>query len=43
MNHWPFIVAAYALTVAGTLAVTAWSFVSMRRAEADAAALSDRS
>ena len=42
MNPWPFIVAAYALTVAGTLAVTAWSFVAMRRAEADAAALSDR-
>jgi len=42
VNPWPFIIAAYALTVAGTLAVTAWSFVAMRRAEADAAALSDR-
>lgn len=42
MNPWPFIIAAYALTAAGTLAVTAWSFVAMRRAEADAAALSDR-
>jgi len=42
VNPWPFIIAAYALTVAGTLAVTAWSFVTMRRAEADAAALGDR-
>ena len=42
MNPWPFIIAAYALSVAGTLAVTAWSFVAMRRAEADAAALGDR-
>ncbi len=42
MNPWPFIIAAYALTIAGTLAVTAWSFVAMRRAESDAAALSDR-
>jgi len=42
VNPWPFIIAAYALTVAGTLAVTVWSFVAMRRAEADAAALSDR-
>jgi len=43
MNAWPFIVAAYALTVGGTIAVTAWSYVAMRRAEGDAAALSDRS
>jgi Flp pilus assembly protein CpaB len=42
MNAWPFIVAAYALTLAGTLGVTAWSFAAMRRAEAEAAALSDR-
>jgi hypothetical protein len=42
MNAWPFIVAAYALTVLGTIGVTAWSFAAMRRAEAEAAALSDR-
>ena len=42
MNPWPFIIAAYALTVAGTLAVTLWSFAAMRRAEAEAAALGDR-
>ena len=42
MNPWPFIIAAYALTILGTLGVTAWSFAAMRRAEAEAAALSDR-
>ena len=39
MNHWPFIIAAYALTIAGTLGVTLWSLVAMRRAEADAEAM----
>jgi len=42
VNAWPFIIAAYALTITGTLAVTAWSFVAMRRAEAEAAMLSER-
>ena len=42
MNPWPFIIAAYALTVAGTLAVTLWSYAAMRRAEAEAAALGER-
>jgi hypothetical protein len=42
MNHWPFIVAAYAITLLGTLGVTAWSFVAMRRAERRADALRDR-
>lgn len=39
MNPWPFIVAAYALTIGGTLGVTAWSFLAMRRAEAEAETL----
>ena len=39
MNHWPFIIAAYALTIAGTLGLALWSFVAMRRAEAAADAL----
>ena len=39
MNPLPFIVAAYALTLIGTLGVTGWSFAAMRRAEADAEAL----
>jgi len=42
MNPWPFILAAYALTILGTLGVTAWSFSAMRRAEAEAASLSER-
>jgi hypothetical protein len=36
MNHWPFIIAAYGLTIAATLGVTIWSLVAMRRAEAEA-------
>jgi len=39
MNHWPFIIAAYALTIGGTLALTLASFAAMRRAEARADAL----
>ena len=42
MNAWPFIIAAYALSVGGTVAVTLWSFVAMRRAEAAAEAMSSR-
>jgi hypothetical protein len=34
MNHWPFIIAAYALTIVGTGGVTLWAFAAMRRAEA---------
>lgn len=39
MNHWPFIIAAYALTIAGTLGLTLWSWLAMRRSEAAAEAL----
>ncbi len=39
MNHWPFILAAYGLTILGTLGVTLWSWLAMRRAEAEADAL----
>ncbi len=39
MNHWPFIIAAYGLTIAGTLGVTLWSLLAMRRAEAEAEAV----
>ena len=42
VDAWPYIVAAYALTVLGTLAVTLWSWRAMRRAERDAEALSNR-
>lgn len=39
MNHWPFILGAYGLTVIGTLGLTYFSWIAMRRAEADAEAL----
>jgi hypothetical protein len=40
MNPWPFVIAAYAATIALTAALLLWSFTSMRRAEAAADALS---
>lgn len=33
MDLWPFIVAAYSVALAGTAALTAWSYLAMRRAE----------
>ena len=42
IDPWPFIVAAYAIAILGTLALTFWSWRAMRKAERDAAALSDR-
>ena len=38
-NHWPFIVAAYALTIVPVLLLVAASFRAMRKAEADVDAL----
>lgn len=39
MNHWPFIIAAYAFALLGTGGVILWSWHAMRRAEAEADAL----
>ena len=39
MNPWPFVIAAYAVTVLGTAAIAALSWRAMRRAEAAADAL----
>jgi hypothetical protein len=39
VNHWTFIIAAYALTIVGTFGVTVWSLIAMRRAEAEGDAL----
>jgi heme exporter protein CcmD len=39
MNHWPFIIAAYAVTALGTLGILGWSYVAMRRAETAVARL----
>lgn len=36
MNHWPFIIAAYAITILGTGGMAIWSLIAMRRAEARA-------
>lgn len=36
MNHWPFIIAAYALVLGATALVLAGSMLAMRRAERDA-------
>ena len=39
MNPWPFVIGAYALSVIGTVSLTAWSWAAMRHAEAEAAKL----
>jgi Heme exporter protein D (CcmD) len=38
----PFIIAAYALTIVATLAVTFWSWRAMRKAEREAEDLGNR-
>lgn len=42
MNHWPFIIAAYAFTVVGIGGLSLFSWLAMRRGEAAAEALRDR-
>lgn len=42
MNPWPFVIAAYAVTVGGTGGLLLWALATMRRAEAAADALSGR-
>lgn len=42
MNQWAFVIAAYGVTVVATVALAAWSYLSMRAAEADADALKRR-
>ena len=39
MNPWPFVAAAYAIALAGTAWLLLDSFLSMRRAEAEAVKL----
>jgi hypothetical protein len=34
LDHWDFVVSAYAIGVGGTLAMVAWSWLAMRKAEA---------
>lgn len=42
MNHWPFVIAAYAIALGGTGGLTLWSLLAMRRAEARAEAVTRR-
>ena len=42
MNPWPFVIAAYGLTFAATLATSLWAWRSAKSAEARAATLLDR-
>jgi len=39
VNHWPFILGAYAFALLGTIGVTWSSWSAMRRAEAEAEAV----
>lgn len=39
MNPWPFVIAAYGVGLALTIVLLLWAFVSMRRAETAAQAL----
>jgi len=34
LDQWPFVIAAYAVVIAATLALAGWSWLAMRRAEA---------
>ncbi len=36
MNPWPFVMGAYAVTILAVSALTLWSWIAMRRGEADA-------
>lgn len=39
MNPWPFVAAAYAVAIGGTIALVIASYAAMRRAERKAEAL----
>ena len=42
MNPWPFVIGAYSVAILLTAALLVWSYLSMRRAEAAADALSQK-
>ncbi|WP_019833446.1 hypothetical protein [Sphingomonas sp. PR090111-T3T-6A] len=42
MSQWPFVIAAYAVAIGGTLTLALASFVAMRKAERAAEALKRR-
>ena len=39
MNHWPYIIASYVLTIGAMAGLTLASWARMRKAEADAEAI----
>ena len=39
MNPWPFVAAAYAVTIVAVAGLIVWAYASMRRAEAAADSL----
>ncbi|MEW4466558.1 heme exporter protein CcmD [Parasphingorhabdus sp. JC815] len=36
MNHWPFVIASYAIVLLGTAGVMVASYIAMRKSEAKA-------
>lgn len=42
MNHWAFVTAAYVVAIGATAVLLAWSWLSMRKAEADVDAVKRR-
>lgn len=42
MPHWPFVIAAYGITLAATLATSIWAWNAARAAEKRAAQLLER-
>ena len=42
MSPWALVIASYAIALGGTAALTLWSWIAMRRAEAEAARLGGR-
>ena len=42
MSPWTLVIASYAIAFAGTAALTLWSWLAMRRAEAQAESLGRR-
>ena len=39
LSAWPFVIAAYAIAIGGTLVLGTWALIALRRAEARAEAL----
>ena len=42
MNQWAFVIAAYGVAGLATIGLVAWSYLAMRKAEADAEAAKRR-